>query len=202
MRHPAESVIALYAGGDLGFLEKLRVGHHLRGCSRCRSEVSRHRAASELLRAEASELPAGLNWDRLAAEMTGNIRVGLAAGECVGELKSSRTHGFAWKPVAAICALSLVVTSAWWLNFPVEQRETLVHNVSRIWNRTPAHLPADRVFLEANRAGIQVKENGSAFTMMHPDATPTVISVSTQGTIGARYIADTGQVTITNVYGQ
>ncbi len=29
------------------------------------------------------ELPNGLNWNRLAEEMTGNIRVGLAAGEAI-----------------------------------------------------------------------------------------------------------------------
>jgi hypothetical protein len=40
-------------------------------------------------------------------------------------------------------------------------------------------------------------------TMTHPDAAPSVVSVSLQGSVRARYVdSDTGQVTVTNVYAQ
>ena len=46
-------------------------------------------------------MPEGADWDRLAAEMTANIRVGLAAGECVAprrKLDLSRS----WKPAGLV----------------------------------------------------------------------------------------------------
>ena len=59
------------------------------------------------------------------------------------------------------------------------------------------------VSLEATRNGIQLSENGSTLTMMHPGAAPALVVVSTRGALRARYVDDdTGQVTITNVYAQ
>ena len=46
-----------------------------------RIDVYRH--SRQRLKQAAAEMPEGADWDRLAAEMTANIRVGLAAGECV-----------------------------------------------------------------------------------------------------------------------
>jgi len=202
MRHPDESKIALYAGGDLGFLDQFRLRRHLRSCAGCRQRHSDYLASRDRLRQESAELPQGLDWDRLAAEMTGNIRVGLAAGECVAAV-SPRRRQIAWRPAMAVCGLAVVLLSGWWLNFPVEQRDTLARSVERLWKRD-AHIPLDTsIYLESNRAGIQLKENGSALTLMHPNAVPTVVSVSMQGSMRARYIdSDTGQVTITNVYAQ
>ena len=81
--HPNEIQLSLYAGGDLSLLERIRTSLHVRGCERCRAEVAALESRREELRRAADEMPADLNWERLAAEMTGNIRVGLAAGECV-----------------------------------------------------------------------------------------------------------------------
>ena len=203
MRHPAGTQLALYAGGDLGLLEKARLGDHLRGCAACRQSVEAFAVAKSRLRAEATELPEGLNWDRLAAEMTGNIRVGLAAGECVAS-STSKPQRLTWKPALAVLGLTVVVLSGWWLNFPAEQRDTVARGLQRIWKREQRVAPMDNsVYLEANRAGIQLRENGATLTLMQQDATPTMVSVSTQGSMRARYVdSDTGQVTITNVYAQ
>jgi hypothetical protein len=143
-----------------------------------------------------------MDWDRLAAEMTGNIRVGLAAGECVASAPD-RPRQWAWRPALAVLGLTAVVISGWWLNFPLEQRQSLTRGIGRVWN-SDSRVPADAsVYLEMNRAGIQLKENGSAMTLLHPSGVPSVISVSTQGSMRARYVdADTGQITITNVYSQ
>ena len=45
------------------------------------------RTASQQVREVAAEIPKDLNWNRLAQEMTGNIRVGLAAGEAIAAVR-------------------------------------------------------------------------------------------------------------------
>ena len=79
---------------------------------------------------EADQIPEGVNWDRLAAEMTANIRVGLAAGECVAPQRPQEASfgvrcELQWKPVAAVAGLMVLVTGAWWLNVPAAQNESL-----------------------------------------------------------------------------
>jgi hypothetical protein len=202
MRHPDETQLALFAGGDLDFLGNIRTKLHLRGCESCRSEVAAFQAGRERLQSECDELPATLDWDRLAAEITGNIRVGLAAGECVADVKPSPVHQF-WKPALAGAGMMAVTLAALWLNFPVEQRENLARGVNRIWSNQARVAPVNPIYLESTGAGIQVNENGAALTMMHPDSAPSFISVSTQKSVGAGYVdPDTGQVTINNVYSQ
>lgn len=204
MKHPSESALALYSGGDSHRMAGLWIRLHLRGCAACSAIVASYGESCDLLRVEQSQIPAGLDWNRLVGEMTGNIHVGLAAGECVAPHHPKR-YVAPWKPVLVASALALVVFGGMWLNFPEAQRESLARGLERVWNRD-ARLPAAMdpgIYLESTRNGIQVKENGAALTMMHPDVAPAVISISTQGSVRARYIdADTGQVTITNVYSQ
>ncbi len=203
MSHPPELQLALYAGGELPFLERLRLRFHLRTCQRCRRTVEAFRQAQERFRDVVKELPEGLKWEHLAAEMTGNIRVGLEACAAISPVPARTSHG-PWRPVAVMAGLAALVVSGWWLNFPLEQKLTLARNVSNIWNRQPLRLLQDpSVYLEVNRTGIRLSDNGSAMTMMHPGSAPGVVSVSTQGSIRASYVDDdTGQVTITNVYAQ
>ena len=81
MKHPDEATLALHAGGDLGLIARWRTNRHLSRCERCREEVAAFQGLREVLPdlAEMPEVP----WNRLAAEMKANIRLGLAAGECV-----------------------------------------------------------------------------------------------------------------------
>ncbi len=203
MTHPPLAQLALYAGRDLSLIERLRASWHLRGCPQCRRQVAGFEASREALRRDHESLPAGLNWDSLAREMTGNIRVGLAAGECVSEVRATPQPAFLWRPAAAVLALGVVISSAWWLNVPAEQKHNLTRSLEQIFNRGAHPASENGIFFAADRSGIQVQENGAAFTLMHPNATPAVISVSTQGTVGASFVdADTGQVTVNNVYGQ
>jgi anti-sigma factor ChrR (cupin superfamily) len=74
MRHPDEFQLALFAGGDLGLWDRWQVGRHVSRCSTCESEVAALRASSEKVREALPDLPKDLNWNRLAEEMTGNIR--------------------------------------------------------------------------------------------------------------------------------
>src|SRR6202035_5195698 len=82
MKHPNEGTLALFAGHDLNFLIEWRVGRHVARCEQCRGTVD----AFVSLRSETvglGELPPDIAWNRLASEMKANIRLGLAAGECV-----------------------------------------------------------------------------------------------------------------------
>ena len=201
MRHPEERRIALYAGGEAGWMERLSIGRHVAQCRSCRELAEAYRKDREAIRQEVLELPAHLNWDRLGAEMKANIRVGLAAGECVSVVRRKHRR-IAWRPALAAAGLSVVLVSGWFLNFPAESRASLARGIERLWNRQgPVVEPG--VSLEATRNGIQVSENGSALTMMHVGTTPAVVVVNTRGSLRARYVdEDTGQVTINNVYAQ
>ena len=81
MKHPNQATLALHAGGDLGFFARWRTERHLRQCDRCRDEVDAFAATREII-PELAEIPE-IPWNRLAAEMRANIRLGLEAGECV-----------------------------------------------------------------------------------------------------------------------
>ena len=186
--HPNEIQLSLYAGGDVNLLERIRTGLHVRGCESCRAEVeSLQRGRTELRRA-ADELPANLNWERLAAEMTGNIRVGLAAGECVAPVlgKSDR---MGWRAAAVLASGTALIMTAWWLNIPPAKHMAANGNGVR---------------LEATAAGIEMKQNGGALVLLNPNAgSGSTVFVSTPGSLRARYVnAETGQVTINNVYAQ
>lgn len=82
MKHPNEADLALFAGHDLNFVSEWRIGRHVARCEQCRETAD----AFGSLRSDVAvlrELPADITWNRLASEMKANIRLGLAAGECV-----------------------------------------------------------------------------------------------------------------------
>src|SRR5258708_2550279 len=81
MKHPSQETLALHSAGDLGWMARWRTARHLGGCEECRDELAGFEASREISR-DLSEIPE-VPWTRLAAEMKANIRLGLAAGECV-----------------------------------------------------------------------------------------------------------------------
>jgi hypothetical protein len=184
MMHPSESELSLFAGGDLGLLERWRIARHLHRCDSCDASVRSFKDMAGVLAGGLDEMPAGLNWDRLAREMTGNIRVGLAAGECVGEAVTRRdNHG--WRAAAVVCSATLLLFVAWFLNIP--------------------HKPVqeDAIALRKTDVGIQLKQGGGAMTLLNSRASSPVISSSSPGQLRSRYVDDeTNQVTINNVYAQ
>ena len=187
------------AGTPVG---RISIGWHVARCGSCAKLLEAYRRDRRELRQEMAELPADLDWNRLAAEMTANIRVGLEAGECVS-VRPSRAIRLTWRPAFAGAGLAVVLLGAWFLNFPAQDRATLGRGIARLWNTTPTAAVNAGVSLESTRAGIQVSENGSAMTVMNPGTQPPVVVVSTRGSLRARYVDDdTGQVTITNVYAQ
>jgi hypothetical protein len=188
MNHPSEVDLALYAGGELRAWSRWRVGYHVARCPQCLREVEAFRGGAEWVRETASELPSDLHWSRLAAEMKANIRVGLAAGACVGPVEP-RPQRLALRVMAALASIVLVVVSGWWLHLPEP--------------RVAPSVQAGGVVLEATPEGIELKEEDRALTLLHPASDAVVLSVSAQGSLRARYVdAETGQVTINNVYVQ
>src|ERR1700683_4194194 len=107
MRHPAEVQIALFVGGDLGRWERWRVARHVASCAGCQHEVQSLRGASTQLRELAAEMPElsnGLSWNRLSQEISGNIHVGLAAGEAIAlfDKPAPAKHRLGWDAAPAV----------------------------------------------------------------------------------------------------
>lgn len=193
MKHPKEGILALYAGGDLGRFRRWRTERHLARCERCRGEVAAFEGMREVLPGLA-ELPEP-RWQELASEMKANIRLGLAAGECVqtGARSLRETPLFTRARVAvAMASLMLLLVSGLVLEQPRPRPQVLTAE--------------DRTVLEHTSDGIQVGKGGQAFRLMNApavDARSVMFSVNAQGSMGARYVdPDSGYVTINAVYAQ
>ena len=185
--HPDAATLALHAGGDLGWFRRWRTARHLGSCAECRDTVAAYQDLRDEL-PELAGLPADLPWGRLAAEMRANIRLGLAAGECVAETPAARaTPLFAGARAALALAgvMTLIVTGI------VLERPT----PSVVSARVPVVQPTD--------GGIERRSGDQAFALMHAGVAGSSVtySVSAQGTMGASYVdPQTSLVTLTKVY--
>lgn len=218
--HPRETTLALYAGGDLSGWERLSVGVHVFGCAACAETVRDFDAVQNGLKETQEQMPAGLNWERLADEMAGNIRVGLEAGACVEPARSRRRFGSSWlerlNQIEGFDSWSrwkqglvfglvgmLFVTGALWLNLPAAQSEKLQATARGLF-RGRNTIERGVVF-EATSAGIELREGGRAYwTALHPQANvkPISLTADLNGSMRARYVDSEGQVTISNVYAE
>ncbi len=110
MRHPNQAALALQAGGDLGAFARWRMERHLANCSRCREEVSAFQSVRNSM-SELGEMPE-LPWSLMAAEMRANIRLGIAAGECVRPAGGrSRFVHMGWRPMVAMASIAALVVT-------------------------------------------------------------------------------------------
>lgn len=196
-KHPAENMLALYAGGDLDLVERIRVTFHVRGCEACGRQVAHHR----MLRADLQSVrerttdPLG-DWDRLSDEMTANIRLGLSMAECVGPLPKDRHKhftGYFWKPPVMASAALVLFATAFFINMPLDR-------IQRLWQGRDH----SGLILESTLAGIEMRRDGRAvITVRHPDRKSPAVAANLDGSMSAGYVDDeTGQVTIINVAGQ
>jgi hypothetical protein len=215
-KHTPETDLALYFTGDLPVWRRTQVWLHVRGCESCGGRIQSYRADRQQRQTGADRLPEGLDWDRLAAEMTANIHLGLAAGECVAPRSRRGSHWgwkntlpgagrFAWRPVALVAGLAVVVSAAWWLNMPASDTEALgrvMHGIAHGGRRSVLAEDVGPV-VEATSAGVELRQNGGALQVSQSGLHPLTVSLSVQGSASAHYIdTDTGQVTITSVYAQ
>lgn len=208
MRHPIESDLALYSTGDLPLWRGTVVRLHVSRCAACQDRVAAYRTDRQSVRELAMDLPAGMNWDRLAAEMSANVRVGLEAGECVAPRVRKPTLAAGWRVAMVAAGVTALLVSAWWLNMPRAESVALGRVVMKIaqarpWQGGILALDDSGPLVEVSAAGIQVQQNGGTLGMSQGKERPVTVTLSVQGSARARYIdADTGQVTITGVYAQ
>ncbi len=185
MKHPNQATLALHAGGDLGLIGRWRTRRHLARCAECREEIARFEELRQLL--PSLDDPQELHWNRLAAEMKANIRLGLAAGECVragdpagvGPIWSAARVGVALASVAVLLATGVVLERPG----PVATRET-------------------GVVVQATADGVQVRDGGQSLGLMHSGTDPEAVTyqVGAQGSVEARYVDSvTGYVTVNKV---
>jgi hypothetical protein len=196
--------LALYAAGDLPFWRGLLVRFHVRRCEECRDFVEALRADREELGRTADAMPGNVDWDQLAAEMTANIRVGLAAGECVTP-RERRVGAISWRPAAIVAGLAVILAGAWWLNIPKSDSETIGRALRQMATGGRMNATQEEMgpVVSASSSGVKLLENGGQMGIEQKGLEPVMFSVSTQGSASARYVdQDTGQVTIMATYVQ
>jgi len=187
--HPTAQQLALYAGHDLNWFHLLRIRMHLGRCEQCRSRVDCQQAAMEGLQAGALDLPEGVDWPMLAAEMKANIHLGLEAGEIVDRVPRRRFdptgESIAWRAALVCASLAVIIGSGWYL-----------HRA-----RDPYFL-AQRPMAEATPEGIELKAKTSALTLLAP-ATERLTTAEIGEGLQTRYVdQDSGQVTIQHVFSE
>lgn len=193
MKHPDQATLALHAGGDLGWFARWRTERHLGTCERCRDEVDAFDAVREIVTdlAEIPEVP----WNRLAAEMKANIRLGLEAGECVrsGEVPLRDTPFFTGaRAVVAFASIVALLVTGIVLERPAPFHQAIVH-------------ADDSMVVQSIGNGIQVGRGDQSLRLMNPDRFDSqqrvMYSPDAQGSMRARFVdPTTGNVTINDVY--
>ena len=186
----------MHAGGDLGPVARWITGRHVSKCEPCREEVAAFESMLEILPelAEPPEVP----WSRLAAEMKANIRLGLAAGECVREAAGASgprvTPWFAGGRAAVACASVVLLLAA----------GIVLERSSPAPLRGRPFEAQSGVELRATGSGIQRMKDGEPMYGLTSAAVRNVTySVNAQGSVRARWVdPDTGQVMVNDVYAQ
>ncbi len=192
MKHPTPEVLALYVRRDLDLLAMVRAGAHVHRCRECADEVQAVRQALAALKAEALEMPAGLDWEEMAAEMRANIRLGLTAGAIVAE---SPVEGrvprdaWPWQLGVVMASMAVVAVVSW-----------MLPNAEYSRQYQAASAP---VFLDAQAEGLALQNHGSALTLLNPSEAAVTTTVNWDGGARASYVdSETGQVTIHHVSAQ
>jgi hypothetical protein len=191
--HPLNPRLALYAGGELGWRERIGIWMHLAGCQRCRRFVATTRALRDGLRKQAARFPQERGWPVLAAEMKANIHLGLAAGAIVADMETEGPEtapvpeAVGWRAAVVFSSLVVVAASGWYLHSIQPQTATV---------RGPA-----AVLLQAKSDGIELRQQNAAMTFLTPGQTSVRTDADVSGGVRARYVdPETGQVTISHVY--
>lgn len=198
--HPRLETLALYSRGELPWRLRSRTGSHVKHCADCEQQVLLFRSATAQLKREAEAqtltgFEAIADWARLEREMLGNIGVGVAAGRCVE--KNSRKRALLSK-AAFGTALAVLFAAGWMTHIPGEETAHLAASLRQFLGGQP---PQAGTVIETTPDGIAVRAQGATLTILHPRS--AVVSLSGPSAVAARYVdTETGQVTITNVYGQ
>ena len=186
MKHPNQAALALHAGGDLGPFARWTVARHVARCVRCREEVESYSAVRDMMPSLA-EVP-DIAWGRMAAEIRANVNLGLSAGECVRvEEPPLREKPFfaRGRMVVAFASIVALVVTGLMLQRP----------------KPAGPVAFEGVELRSTENGIQVREQGGAFRLMHAGAKDVTYTPGAQGSMRANYMdPDTGYITVASVY--
>ena len=200
--HPNCETLALYSQGDLARVVRWKIAYHVRNCADCQHQVFRFRSAREEFKREADAqslrgLEAITDWARLEREMLGNIAVGVSAARCIEKVGRRRILGArgTWVTVS----LMVLFLAGWFTNLPSEQRKHLEASLRRSMGIEVPHIAG--TIVQTTPEGIAVRAQGATLTILHPPS--AVVSLAGSSSLGARFVDEqTGEVTITNVYGQ
>ena len=200
--HPDLADLALFSHGDLPLKSRWRVGRHVKRCPDCEQQLQFFHSARAELRHEAkTETLTGFeaiaDWTRLEREMLGNIGVGLAAARCIENV--GRKRKLIFRAAFALGFTGLFI-GGWLTHIPREQTDHLFSSLHRLVTLDRQPRPSG-IIVRTTPVGIAVGAQGATLTILHPAT--AVVSLSGASAVSARYVDDdTGEVTITKVYGQ
>jgi len=200
--HPSLNILALYSSGDLPLMQRLRTRYHLGRCPDCEQQLFLFRSTKVELKREANAqtltgFEAIADWGRLEPEMLGNIGVGVAAARCID--KVGKSHALLSR-LALVGGLMGLFVAGWVTHIPREQTGHLAASLRRLVGIERPQVITGTV-LRTTPDGIAVRAQGATLTILHPPS--AVVSMSGASAVSARYVdEETGQVTITKVYGQ
>ena len=180
MRHPKQSTLALQAGGDLGAFARWKTERHLAKCGQCRDKVAGFEAMRSTM-ADLLEMPE-LPWNRIAEEMRANIRLGLAAGECVRPVEKAgwASPRAGWRMVVAMASIMALAVTGLMLERP----------------RPVVELRDDNAAVQTAPDGI----GNPAMRLMYRGAEGVQLSASAEGSVQAQYTNPvTGYMTVSQV---
>ena len=183
MRHPNQATLALHAGGDLGPFQRWLTARHVARCAACREEVAGYNEMRDLL-PELAELPE-ISWNRMAAEIKANVRLGLEAGECVREAelplrRSSAMTG--WRAAVAFASVLVLVISCMVLEHPMPKTTYTEASV------------------RSTDDGVMAQAGQQMFGLTNGGAQKVTYTLDAQGSMKARYTdPETGTITINTI---
>lgn len=196
MKHPSIDKLALYAGRELSWWTRWTLRRHVDGCAQCQDELALFAETADAVRLQADEMPAGVQWERLAAEMRANVRLGLEASDAISAYSGGRhaagpAQGMSWRMALVTAGLVALLSAGYWIN------------ASKRSGQIAAMRGPDPVLLEVIDGGVRMLDGNKAMSLQGPKAgrQAAVVTVSTEGSAGAQYVdEETGQITVNNVY--
>ncbi|HEX4232645.1 MAG TPA: hypothetical protein VHZ07_28550 [Bryobacteraceae bacterium] len=200
--HPELAELALWASHDLPWPRRFRLKRHLDACAFCSQQAAQFCSAREAFRHDAQSqtltgYEAIADWQRLEREMVGNIAVGVAAARCIDKVGRKRFRS--WRGAFVGAGMAMLLALGWMMNIPREESEHLALSLRRIVGMNRSQ-PSGTI-LQSTPDGIAVRAQGATMTLLHPAS--AVVTVAGNASVGALYVdEDSGEVTITNVYGQ
>jgi hypothetical protein len=201
--HPSSEELALFSREELPFARRWQVKAHVHRCPVCEGEVEQFHAVVAALQEQAAaetltDLKGAGDWSRLQREMVGNIKVGIAAAQCIEKRPGRRLR--LWHLGALAATLSFVFVTGWLVNIPREETDRIV---GAFRSGLSSAQTGTRIVLQTTPHGVSIRSQGATLTLLHPESVSATPSLAGNASVGVRYVdEETGQVTITNVYGQ